>query len=145
MKLTALIATCLVVCSNGCGGVTGYSLDEDSFGADTLARIEREAGIDLPDGAKGLAFLYKPPIDPIVFAKITIPDSARSQIEEQLVAAATNDDYPQDFANDVCGWWPASFDNTLLSKLTFYGGYYVEYHLIEEDEQIVLYLKYFTL
>ena len=51
--------------------------------------IEKESGIDLPDGAKGLKFHYIPPVDPIVFAKIEIPTEAVN-LMEQRIAALTN-------------------------------------------------------
>src|SRR6185436_15192908 len=39
----------------GCGrDFTEYDLDERSFGADTMARIQQESGIQLPEGSKGL-------------------------------------------------------------------------------------------
>ena len=77
----------LVVCSAvvGCDGnrdLTEYNLDENSFDAEAMVKIEQESGLDLPDDAKGLAFCHIPPIDPIVFAKIEIP--ARGKIRCQI-------------------------------------------------------------
>ncbi len=40
-------------CSSDSRDLTEYELDEGSFGADTIAKIEKESGIDIVDGAKG--------------------------------------------------------------------------------------------
>lgn len=104
MKRICSLTLCLAVVGCGWGrDVTEYSLDEDSFDAEAMAKIERESGIDLPDGAEGLRFHHIPPIDPIVFAKIKIPGDAERSLAEQIRALTfSGTAFPQDFANDRC-------------------------------------------
>lgn len=147
MKHIPTLVICLVVV--GCGGhrdLTEYRLDEDSFDAEAMAKIEQEAGIDLPDDANGVRFYHIPPIDPIVFAKIEIPDDAQDLIAKQVGALTfSGAHFPKDFANDRCKWWPAAPANVVLSKQAFNNGYYVELYLVKEKEHLVLYIKYFTI
>jgi hypothetical protein len=132
----------------GCSNNTArheYDLDQNSFKAETIRQIENESGIKIPDGAKGLRFHYIPPIDPIVFAKIKIPAEAAKLMEAQIAALTDMPDFPHNFANDRCSWWPAEQENVIISKKAFNNGYYLETYFVREKEQIVLYLKYFTI
>ena len=125
---------------------TEYSLDEDSFDAAAMAKIEQESGIDLPDDARGLSFHHIPPIDPIVFAKIEMPSDAQDSLAKQIGALTFNGTiFPEGFANDRCEWWPAAPDNIVLSKHAFSNGYYVELYLVKEKKTLILYIKYFTI
>lgn len=145
MKLICMLAICVAV--GGCRGhrdYTEYSLDEESFDSEAMAKIEQELGIDLPDDARGLAFHHIPPIDPIVFAKIRIPPAGRDSITRQI-ETLSGADFPKDFANDRCKWWPGKSEDVLLSKQAFNNGYYVELYLVKAENDIVLYIKYFTI
>lgn len=147
IKLIFILAICFVVV--GCNGhrdLTEYSLDEDSFDAQAVAKIEQEAGIDLPEAAKGLRFHHIPPIDPIVFAKIEMPSDVQDSLVKQIGALTfSGTHFPKDFANDRCEWWPTAPANVILSKQAFNNGYYVELYLVKEKEHLVLYIKYFTI
>jgi len=140
----SIVALALVLL--GCGrDLTEYELDQRSFGATTIAKIQKESGINLPTGCKGLKFHHKPPIDPIVFAKLEIPPD-QANLMEQRLAVLTNSiaQFPDNFANNICHWWPTNLQNVIISKKV-YQGYYIEAHLTREHEMLVLYLKYFTL
>ena len=143
---TCIAFLCLAVL--GCRGhrdSTEYTLDEKSFDAEAMAKIEQETGIDLPDGAKGLKFHHIPPIDPIVFAKIKIPAAAQDSISRQIEALTLNGtDFPKDFANDRCEWWPSAFESVVLAKQARSNGWYIELYLVKEGDDIILYIKYFT-
>ena len=147
MKLINMLVICLAVV--GCEGYrdhTEYNLDENSFDAEAMAKIEQESGVDLPDEAIGLAFYHVPPIDPIVFAKIEIPAKGQELVSKQireLTFSGTN--FPKDFANDRCKWWPAAPKNVISSKQAFNNGYYVELYFVEEEDDFILYIKYFTI
>ncbi len=142
-----MIFVCLAAI--GCDGyrdLTEYNLDDTSFDAEAMVKIEQESGLDLPDDAKGLAFYHIPPIDPIVFAKIEIPATGQGLVAKQireLTFRGTH--FPKGFANDRCKWWPTSLENVMLSKEAFNNGYYVELYLAKEEGDIILYIKYFTL
>ncbi|HEY1174502.1 MAG TPA: hypothetical protein VGH19_24265 [Verrucomicrobiae bacterium] len=126
--------------------LTEFELDEKSFTADALKKIETETALVLPAGARGLRFHYKPPIDPIVFAKIEMPSGTEDLMEKRLVAMK---EFPGkfhvDFANSRCNWWPASFTNEIRSKFSHQGGFYIQAHLVREKDQVVVYIKYFTI
>ena len=110
-----------------------------------MAKIQKESGINLPTGCKGLRFHHKPPIDPIVFAKLQVPAEAAKLMEQRLtVLTNTITNFPENFANDICRWWPTNVQNVIVSKKV-YQGYYIEAYLVREQEQLILYLKYFTI
>ena len=124
--------------------LTEYSLDEDSFDTEAMAKIEQESGIDLPDGARGLRFHHKPPIDPIVSAKIEIPADAQDMIAKQMEALTDAEFGGLVLVGDVCEWWPPAPENVVLSKHAYNGRFYVELYLVKEKDRIILYIKYFT-
>jgi len=127
----------------GCGkGFKEYDLDQTSFGADTMKLIEDASGIKIPGGAKGLRFHYIPPIDPIYFAKIEIPDADRKTLEAQIERFKDGKEFPDNFANDRCDWWPSSFTNAVISRKAVLDYYYLELYLMKEDGRLILYLKY---
>jgi len=125
--------------------LTEYELDENSFGADTILKIEKESGVDIPDEAKGLKFHHIPPIDPIVFAKIQVPSKTGKLMEKRIKSLPDYDPFPKNFANDRCKWWPSNPKNVIVSKGAFNNGYYIEAHLLQEKEQFLFYIKYFTI
>ncbi|MCK5802982.1 MAG: hypothetical protein KAI66_09130 [Lentisphaeria bacterium] len=144
---TYACAFVLCVVLLGCGrDSTEYELDESSFGANTIKIIEKECGITLPAGSKGLKFHYVPPIDPIVFAKLAIPADGGKAVETWLTGLTfSGTSFPEDFADDRCKWWPSSPRSVIMSKQGFANGYYIETYLVQEKEQLILYLKYFTI
>ena len=102
--------------------------------------------IDITDGAKGLKFCHIPPIDPIVFAKIQIPSEAGKIMEKRIKTLPDYDNSIENFANDRCKWWISSPNNVIVSKKgAFNNGYYIVAYLVQEKEQLVIYLKYFTI
>ncbi|NOK57273.1 MAG: hypothetical protein GFH27_549309n7 [Chloroflexi bacterium AL-W] len=147
MKFICIVAICLTAV--GCGGhrdLTEYSLDEHSFDAEAMAKIEQESGINLPNGAKGLAFHHIPPIDPIVFAKIQLPSAAQDSITKQVEALTfSGKSFPEDFATDRCQSWPTALKEVVFSKQAFNNGDYMALYLVKENDDIILYIKYFTM
>ena len=140
-----IIALCLTLL--GCSeGLKEYELDEHSFQAETIAEIQTESGILLPAGCKGLKFHYIPPIDPIAFAKVEIPAGAGKVMEQRIASLTSSLAYfPKDFANDRCLWWPSNPTNVVVSKKVLNSDYYIEAYLVREKDQLILYLKYFTI
>ena len=147
MKYICLIALCLTVL--GCGGhrdLTEYSLDEGSFDAEAMLKIKQESGLNIPAGSKGLLFHHLPPVDPINFAKIQIPtDEVGSLVKEIKALTFSGTHFPKNFANERCRWWPAELDNIIMSKEAFCNGYCVEVYLVKESDNVILYIKYFTI
>jgi hypothetical protein len=153
IKIILIGAICLAIagCDEHQGSYnhrdfTEYSLDEKSFDAEAMEKIEKESEIDIPPDSKGLAFHHIPPIDPIVFAKIKIPADAQNTLIKQLEALTfSGTQFPKNFANDRCKWWPIAPKGVILSKQAFKKSYFMELLLVKEDDDIILYIKYFTI
>lgn len=129
----------------GCGReFEEYDLDTTSFDHRTIDLIESVTGIDIPNGARGIRFRYIPPIDPIYFAKIQIPAKARKDLESQLQNFGNDQNFPEDYANERYEWWPTRFGKSLIERKAGFGSYFVEVYLIEENDHLILYLKYFV-
>lgn len=148
IKLVWVVILSLVVL--GCSrhrDLTEYTLDREAFDTVAMAKIEQETGFKLPDGTRGLVFHHIPPIDPIVFAKIQIPSSSEDVVAKQIekFPAYNRSLFPENFANDRCEWWPITPFSFVQSKQTFNNGYYIEIYLIKEQNDLVLYIKYFTI
>lgn len=144
--LAMLMAFMLTGCQHR--DTTEYSLDEETFDSQAMEKIETESGIDLPEGSAGLSFHHIPPVDPIVFARIWIPEEAVESLTRQL-AVLDEDSFPPGFASDRCDWWPPDPGIVSMTKRTLSNGYHVELHLAREDGpeegRTVLYLMYFTI
>lgn len=126
--------------------LTEYDLDQHSYWGGILSEIQGETGLKLPAHTIGLNYHYKPPIDPIVFARLDIPESEEKLVRERIVSLPGSDfSVPQNFANDICPWWPARFNQVLIKRRIFYDYYYKEFYLLHENDRLVLYLKYFTI
>jgi len=124
-------------------GLTEYELGEGSLGwPTTIAFIEEQSGFDIPNGAKGLRFQYLPPIDPIWFVKIETPADSRELMESRIAALPDSDIYH--LASDRCEWWPSSPENAVISRSETEDemANYIEAHLVQEGEQLVLYLQH---
>jgi hypothetical protein len=147
MKIIGILIICLLFlgCSENHRDLSEYDLDINSFDSEAMAKIERESGIKIPDGSKGIAFHHIPPVDPIVYAKIEIPADAQELIKNQINKFTySGNDFPKDFANNKCKWWSVKPKNVVLSKQAFNNGYYIELYLVKEESDTVLYIKYFT-
>jgi hypothetical protein len=98
---------------------------------------------------KGLKFHYVPPIDPIYFVKIELPGGSKELMRRQVEHLPKSDDFPDDFANDRCAWWPPKLSKVVASRRAAQSGpdgsYYLEIHLTEDGQRLILYLKYFTI
>jgi len=145
--LVRLVSIALLALVSGCHRDYGkYELDERTFDAEAIEKIEVETGIDLPTGVKGLRFLHLPPVDPIVFAKIGIPSGLEAETRSQLAALKQDEARVKPgFANDSCAWWRPDVENAELSRLAFRNGFYIEAYLVREAQGAVLYLKYYTI
>lgn len=144
--LAILMAFLLTGCQHR--DTTEYSLDAETFDSQAMEKIQTESGIDLPEGSVGLSFYHIPPVDPIVFARIRIPEEEVESLNRQL-STLDEDSFPPGFASDRCDWWPPDPGIVSLTRRTFSNGYHVELHLAREDGaeegRTVLYLMYFTI
>lgn len=139
---SCLLAIALLL--SGCRpGLVEYDLDAASIDAGTLSQLETVSGFPLPEGAIGLNYHYSPPIDPVYIAKIEAPVESKASLVSQIEQLSSAP-FQDDFASDRCAWWPRSFENSVVSKQARPDGHYLEVHLMEESQRLVLYIKFFT-
>ncbi len=138
-----LIAICLL----GCGKCTSdYELGSANFGADTLLMVEKDMGIKLPAGAKGINFYYKGPMDPAFIAKIEIPSAAKDGIEKQILAIPNKPMNRTGGLPDRIPWWTPT-DGHIIQDHIFFddsNGHTRRAILTEKDGRWFLYLDWST-
>ena len=138
----------LIVTFVGCSNAKWFSefeLNEKTFDSDAMQYIKEISGIDIPEEAKGLKFYYKPPIDPCFIAKIEIQKKDKQSIEKQLLTFDAIDNAPGEdwYFRD---WWPKKMKNIIISKIYYRkDSGYIFLYLINENEQVILYLKHTTI
>lgn len=138
-----LVAVCLM----GCGkGTHDYELGSADFGADTLLMVEKEMGLKLPAGSKGLNFYYKAPIDPAFLAKIEIPSDAKDDMAKQLSALPNKPVRTSGGLSERISWWTPTVGNVLEDRefLDDSNGRYRRAILTEKDGVWLLYLDWNT-
>jgi hypothetical protein len=138
-----LIAFCLM----GCGkGTRDYELGSADFGADSLLMVEKEMGLKLPAGSKGLNFYYKAPIDPAFLAKIEIPSDAKEGMAKQLSALPNKPVKTSGGLSERISWWTPTVGNVLEDRefLDDSNGRYRRAILTEKDGVWLLYLDWNT-
>lgn len=145
-RKTSLIIIGLVL--SGCRDkyFSEHELDSTQFEEETMTYIEETVNLDIPDNAKGLNFYYKPPVDPIFLAKIQIPEESEQEIKAQIIELTDIDDFPDNFGNFDFRWWLSDTDEIIVSRKAYVDGYFVEAYLVRDStDELVFYLKYFTI
>ena len=138
-----LIALCLM----GCGkGTSDYELGSADFGAETLHMVEKDMGLKLPTGAKGLNFYYKAPIDPAFIAKIEIPSDAKEGIEKQLLAFPNKPFNSSGGLSERILWWTPTEGRVIHDRMFFdaSNGQSRRAILTEKDGNMFLFLDWNT-
>ncbi len=138
-----LFAFCLIGCDKG---TSDYELRSADFGADTLHMVEKDMGLKLPAGAKGLNFYYKAPIDPAFIAKIEITPDAKDGIEKQILAIPNKPMNRSGGLSDRILWWTPT-DGRIIQDRIFYdesNGQTRRAILTEKDGRWFLYLDWST-
>lgn len=141
------ILTLSVFCIGSCGKSTNdYELRSADFGADTLHMVEKEMGLKLPSGAKGVNFYYKAPIDPAFLAKIEIPHDAKDDIDQQLSAFPDKPFKSSGGLPDRITWWTPSDGRVVHDRKFFddHTGQSRRVVLTEKDGKWFLYLDWNT-
>ena len=137
----------ITVCLMGCGkGTRDYELVSADFGADTLLMVEKEMGLKLPAGAKGLNFYYKAPIDPAFIAKIEIPSDAKDGMEKLLSAFPNKPFNSSGGLSDRISWWTPTEGRVIQDRMFFdaNNGQSRRVILTEKDGRWFLYLDWST-
>lgn len=137
-----LIAGCLL----GCGdGLRDRELGPSNFDAATLREVEKEMGIKLPAGAKGMNYYYKAPMDPAFIAKIEIPADAKDGMLKQLSVLPHKPIRTSGGLPARISWWTPT-DGKVLIEREFVDGreIYRRLFLTEKEDQWLLYLEWAT-
>jgi hypothetical protein len=127
-----------------------FELDELSFDADAMHKIQKMSGFHIPENSIGLNFAYKPPMDPGFAAKIEIPPTGKEAVLKQIELIAGQVITSSGGLPERVTWWPTSPENVLATKQVFNGdpqaGTIGYFHAIfaREKEKYILYLNYHT-
>lgn len=137
----------IAVSLTGCGkGTHDYELGSADFGADTLLMVEKEMGLKLPAGAKGLNFYYKAPIDPAFIAKIEIPSDAKDGMVNQVSAFPNKPIISRGGLSERISWWTPTVGQVIQDRNFFdaNNGQSRRVILTEKDGRWFLYLDWST-
>ena len=109
-----------------------------------LSRIESESNINFPNESRVINFHKKPPIDPIVIAKISIPKSSFEKMKEEISSKPdkkiTRDGALLADSENVINWW--KLDNIVVSRQYYYeGDFIVTVILTEENDEYFIYIE----
>lgn len=143
MNPRAVILLCLAMISiSGCGPhARERELDSTNFDAATLREVEKETGVKLPAGAKGMNYYCKPPIDPIHIARISIPAAAKEGMVKQLFALPQKPISNSNSATERLSWWHPETENIVVERISINDrGTYHHAILTEKDGAFTLYL-----
>lgn len=116
--------------------------DEKTFQARTYTHIERESGFKLPPNAKGLNFYYWPPIDPGFAAKLRIPFESKAQLITQIEKIQNTGNAIFTPVGARQKWWISENAKIILERKVENGSSYFLIFLVEEGEDLILYLEY---
>jgi hypothetical protein len=78
--------------------------------------VEKEMGLKLPAGSKGLNFNYKAPIDPAFLAKIKIPSDAKDSMAKQLSTLPNKPVKTSGGLSERISWWTPTLGNVLEDR-----------------------------
>lgn len=146
INLTFLFLCTTAGCCGGATDTTEYELDQTSFDARTLKRVEGDTGIALPSGSRGLNFYYWPPIDPGFIARVEIPQTSAKLVAAEIEKIPHNGHVPR-YPDGVKRWWDVlrtCEGETLVSRRYMKGGTYVNAHLCKKEADYLLYVAWFN-
>jgi hypothetical protein len=128
----------------GCSPNPGkdYELSEQSFTKESLQMVEKETGIKMPDGARGLNLLYRgSKIDPSFVARIEIPAASLLMVSNQIAKYPDREVKIVGSLTEQVSWWNRS-ENSIRIKRVFDGKRVM---LCQEKELWILYVEYIRL
>jgi hypothetical protein len=155
MRVIPLVSLTLVL--TGCGPKVGsqqlgknrsdHELDETTFDAAALALVQRNTGIQLPDGSRGLNMFYQGStcIDPSFVAKIQIPESSGGELASRIKKIRHRRGAVSGSLTEKVPWWTPSSGTIRVQRQFNPGGDYVRAILSQEEDRLVLYLEWINI
>ena len=143
------LALMLTGCDPGAGSVrledstSDHKLDETTFDAKALALVQKDTGIQLPDGSRGLNMFYQgSTLDHSFVAKIQIPDSSGDELAGRIEKIRHENGTIGGSLTEKVSWWTPS-TGTIRARRQFNpGGDYVRAILSQEEDRLVLYVEW---
>lgn len=120
-----------------------YSLDEKTFDAEALAMVEKNTGLTLPPGTRGLNLFYKRfAIDPSFYAKVEIPGSSGEALAAQIGRIPDRSGSVSETITQTLPWWRPAEATTVVKRLYFENNDGVQAILCKEGNRWILYLEW---
>jgi hypothetical protein len=147
MYVLALAAVALTLFAIGCDSRRGknYELDARSFAPENLRMIEKQTGIAIPDGSRGLNLLYEGrQIDPAFAAKVEIPAASHEEVAEMIRRFRNSDTHVHNPISERVAWWNVR-KNVIREERAFSTDTNLVHVLLcEEGGRWFLYLEWYS-
>jgi hypothetical protein len=143
------IAAVLAGCSGGTAPVpierstSDRHLDETTFDSDALAMVQRDTGLSLPRGSRGLQMFYQgASLDPSFVAKIQIPTDDGEHFISQIQAITNQEGTVSGSLTEKVSWWAHPDSAIRLQRQWNPHGNYVRAIVTEDNDGLVLYVEW---
>ena len=151
MRTVLILSVALVFA--GCGRNPGtpqldkstsdHHLDETTFDAAALALVQRDTGIRLPAGSRGLNMFYQgSTLDPSFVAKIQIPAASGDELAKQIEQIQSQTGTVSGSLTERVPWWNPTNGTIRVQRQSNPGGNYLRAILSHEADRLILYLEW---
>jgi hypothetical protein len=146
VRISLIIFFCVVMSGCDDDSFKDYELDANSFTAKKLAMVQKEIGMSLPVGARGLNMYYHGSRGkPCFVAKIDLPAASWENFTKQIKQIPVKKDwYLQYPLSKRVSWWNQSKDSVRVERFFIIGstGAFVQLLLCEEHGRFTLYIEF---
>ncbi len=122
---------------------TNFELSANGFDTEVMKEIQRSSGLILPDGARGVRFAYKPPIDPAFLAVIEIPIPGRDSLLRQIEHMNGRPIPSIGGLDGKMSWWKPAEGEVIIDRASS-DGRTLRAVLTRNGEKLLLFLDYST-
>jgi len=143
------LALALIGCGRKAGNrpiaqsTTDRKLDQTTFDAAALALVQKETGVQLPRGSRGLNMFYQgSTLDPSFVAKIQVPDSSGDALAGRIKKIRSDNTTVGGSLTEKVTWWNPTNGTILVQRQHSPGGDFVRVILVQEKDRLVLYLEW---
>jgi hypothetical protein len=122
--------------------MTDYFLDESTFDHATVEMVQKDIGLRLPAGSRGLNMFYQgSTLDPAFVAQIEIPASAADELASRIKKIREAGTISESLSKKVT-WWNPAVGAVLVDRQSDPNGDYLHLVLSREKERVVLYVEW---